>query len=47
MNEEITQEELEMFDGFFNKGWCCDLNEIYNIGMKILALYKREKEKNM
>ena len=45
MDEEVTEEELRQLEGFFNKGWCCDLDAIYNTAMKLLRLYQQEKEK--
>ena len=31
----MTKEEIELIDGFFNKGWCCDLDEVYKAVMKL------------
>ena len=31
----IDKEEIEILDGFFNKGWCYDLDQIYNIVMRL------------
>lgn len=42
----MNEEEKELIDGFFNKGWCCDLDEVYNALMKLEDLYQKEKEKN-
>lgn len=42
----MNEEEIKLIDGFFNKGWCCDLDEVYNIVMKLQDLYNKEKEKN-
>lgn len=42
----MNEEEKELIDGYFNKGWCCDLDEVYNVVMKLEDLYQKEKEKN-
>lgn len=26
----MNKEKLELIDGFFNKGWACDLDEVYS-----------------
>lgn len=39
----MTEEEKKLIDGFFNKGWCCDLDEIYNIVMKMSALIEKQQ----
>lgn len=41
----MSEEEKELIDGYFNKGWCCDLDEVYNAVMKLEDLYQKEKEK--
>ena len=42
----MSEEEKELIDGYFNKGWCCDLDEVYNVVIKLEDLYQKEKEKN-
>lgn len=42
----MNEEEMELLDGFLNKGWGCDLDEIYSIITKLLDSYNQEKEKN-
>ena len=39
----MNEEELKLIDGFFNKGWCCDLDEVYKAVMKITT----RKQKNI
>ena len=43
----MNEEEIKLIDGFFNKGWCCDLDEVYNTVMKLQDLYNKEKERNI
>ena len=31
----MNKEEIELIDGFFNKSWCCDLDEVYKAVMKL------------
>ena len=31
----MNEKEIELIDGFFNKGWCCDLDEVYKAVMKL------------
>lgn len=31
----MNREEIELINGFFNEGWCCDLNEVYSVVMKM------------
>ena len=38
------EEKLELIDGFFNKGWCCDLDEVYNAVMEIVERNKDLQE---
>lgn len=40
----MSEEEKELLDGFFNKGWCCDLDEVYNAVMKLEDLYQKNIE---
>lgn len=40
-NIENKEKTKELLDGFFNKGWCCDLDEIYDI---CLGLIKENEE---
>ena len=32
---KMNYKEIELIDGFFNKGWCCDLDEVYKAIMKL------------
>ena len=40
----MNEEELKLIDGFFNKGWCCDLDEVYKAVMKLQQENKILKE---
>lgn len=42
----MNEEEIELINGFFNKGWCCDLDEVYNVVMKLQDLYNKEIQRN-
>ena len=42
----MNEEELKLIDGFFNKGWCCDLDEVYKAVMKLQQENKQLKEIN-
>ena len=42
-NKNIDK-DIEKLDGFFNKGWCCDLDEIYSIVMNIVRENDKLKE---
>lgn len=40
----MTKEEFELIDGFFNQGWCCSLDEVYKVVMKLEQENKQLKE---
>ena len=44
--KHMNEEEIELINGFFNKGWCCDLDEVYNVVMKLQDLYNKEIQRN-
>lgn len=43
-DKNIDKDIIEKLDGFFNKGWCCDLNEIYSIVMNIIDTNNRQQK---
>ena len=40
----MNEKEIELIDGFFNKGWCCDLDEVYKAVMKLQNNWNELKE---
>ena len=40
----MNEKEIELIDGFFNKGWCCDLDEVYKAVMKLQNNWNKLKE---
>lgn len=40
----MSEDYRVKLDGFFNKGWCCDLDEIYSIVMDIIDTNDRQQK---
>ena len=45
MNKELNlQQKKELIDGFFNKGWACDLNEVYSAVINTIDELQKKAE---
>lgn len=42
----MIEEEIKLIDGYFNKGWCCDLDEVYNTVMKVVKRNEQLEKRN-
>ena len=45
MKNDELKEKLKLIDGFFNKAWACDLDEVYHAVIDTITNLKQENER--